>query len=158
MALTAFTGTVSASTLQSNFDDKTSTLNTNAARVGGDWWQHVHKIGLTTTAIYTEFTPPTDVELRVLRVQVQDTGAGRTVTATLTQADGDADFLLGQTVAVSIASANGLRFANTDFRTVTTFPRIRLLRGVPYRLSIVSTGATTWAQAAIQLRGLWRKT
>lgn len=155
MALTAFTGTISATVLKDNFDDKTSTLSSNAARAGGDWYVTVNAPGLSTTSLFVDFTAPDDCELRYWRVTAQHTAAGQTVTATITVTDGDTDYLLGQTFSLARSTTNGTNHTTNDYTDVTS-TRLRLLKGVTYRLAIVATAAVTWGQTTIILRNNWR--
>lgn len=152
MALTPFTGTIAASTLRSNFDDKTATITSNAKAGQSDFVVTVARAQLGTTAAFVTFTPPDDYELRVLRVTLQHSVAPRTVTATLTQADGDATFLLGKTISVAVTNASATRaHASLDLRTVTG-DRLRLLRGVCYKLAIVADVLCDFGQASLVLR------
>lgn len=161
MALVPFTGTVTEATLRSNFDDKTLTLSTNAQAGKTDHVVYVFRDALNTTDDISlrcvDFTPVDDYELRVLRLRLVDTVASRTVTATVTVTDGDTTFLLDQTISVTGTTINGTSNANLDLRSVTG-TRIRLLKGVPYRLTIgtPSAGPLTAAQASVVLRSLRR--
>lgn len=157
MALTPFTGTVTQAALRSNFDDKTSTL-TNNAKAG----QTDHVVAVTRLALgaaddislrCVDFTPVDDYEVRVLRLTLEDGTASRTVAATVTVTDGDATFVLDKTISVTGTTVVGTSHANLDLRTVTG-DRLRLLKGVPYRLTIglPSAGPVTRAQASLVLR------
>lgn len=157
MALVPFTGTITQATLRSNFDDKTSTLTTNATAGQTDHDVTVVRYALAAADDVSlrcvDFTPVDDYELRVLRLTLEDGTAGRTVTATVTVTDGDATFLLDKTVSVTGTTVIGTAHVNLDLRTVTG-NRLRLLKGVPYRLTIgvPSAGPVTRAQATIVLR------
>ena len=157
MALTPFTGLVTQATLRANFDDKTSTLTTNATAGQAD-----HVVSVTRRSLgagddislrCVDFTPMDDYEIRVLRLTLEDGTASRTVTATVTVTDGDATFLLDKTVSLTGTTIIGTTHANLDLRTVTG-DRLRLLKGVPYRLTIgaPSAGPVTRAQASLVLR------
>ena len=157
MALTPFTGLVTQATLRANFDDKTSTLMTNATAGQAD-----HVVSVTRRSLgagddislrCVDFTPMDDYEIRVLRLTLEDGTASRTVTATVTVTDGDATFLLDKTVSLTGTTIIGTTHANLDLRTVTG-DRLRLLKGVPYRLTIgaPSAGPVTRAQASLVLR------
>jgi hypothetical protein len=161
MALVPFTGTVTQATLRANFDDKTSTLTTNALAGKTDHVVYVQRLALNTTDDISvrcvDFTPVDDYELRVLRLRLDDTVASRTVTATVTVTDGDTTFLLDKTISVTGTTIIGVSNAYLDLRTVTG-NRLRLLKGVPYRLTIdaPSAGPLTSAMASIVLRSLRR--
>lgn len=157
MALTPFTGTVTQSALRNNFDDKTATLTTNATAGQADQVIIVMRPSLGTTDDISlrcvDFTPVDDYEIRVLRLTLQDGTAGRTIDASVTVADGDTTFLLDKTVSVSGTTVVGTAHFNLDLRTVTG-DRLRLLKGVPYRLALgaPSGGPITRAQASLVLR------
>lgn len=161
MALVPFTGLITQATLRANFDDKTLTLSTNALAGKTDHVVFVKALNLTTTTDISlrsvDFTPVDDYEVRVLRIRLDDTVASRTVEASLTVADGDATFLLDKTVSVTGTTVVGVSNANLDLRTVTG-TRLRLLKGVPYRLSLgpSSSGTVPFAQASLVLRSLRR--
>jgi hypothetical protein len=156
MSLTAFTGTVSAATLNANFDDKTSTLTTQALEGQVDQSVNHRVVGLdSSTALalrVLDFTAPDDLEARVLRLEVTDTGTGATVTATLTESDGANITMVGGPYTISVAGINGTARDTLDCRTVTAGYRMRLVRGVRYRLTLSSTAAVTSATASLQLR------
>jgi hypothetical protein len=99
-----------------------------------------------------DFTAPDDLELRVLRVLVTHTAAVGDVTATLTVTDGDTAYLLDQTISVSVASLNGTAQASLDCRTTTQAKRLRLLRGVRYRLTLSTAATVDVGQATLLLR------
>lgn len=157
MALTPFTGTVTQAALRNNFDDKTTTLTNNALAGQADHVVFVMRRSLATTDGISlrcvDFTPVDDYEIRVLRLTLEDGTAGRTVTTAVTVADGDATFLLDKTVSLTGTTVIGTTHANLDLRT-TTGDRLRLLKGVPYRLIIgaPSAGPVTRAQASLVLR------
>lgn len=156
MALVLFTGVVTQATLRANFDDKTAALSTQAVagQVDGDVF---HRVGALATgtgvANFLDFTAPDDMEVRTLRVDVTDGTAGRTVTGHLEQTDGDTSLLLDQVVNVSATTIIGSTRANLDMRTTTQVRRIKLLRGVRYRLRLeTSAGPVTSAQVTVVLR------
>jgi len=157
MALTPFTGTVTQTALRNNFDDKTTTLTNNALSGQSD-----HVVSVTRRSLGTlddislrcvDFTPADDYELRVLRLTLEDGTAGRTVAVTVTVTDGDTTYLLDKTISINGTTIIGTTHANLDLRTVTG-DRLRLLKGVPYRLTIgvPSAGPVTRAQASLVLR------
>lgn len=161
MALTPFTGTVTAATLRSNFDDATAQLTTNSIAGRKDWTHTLRLTTLTTglalslrTVAFTMFD---DAEVRVFFLRVTDTAAGATVTATLTQDEGATEFLLDNTVSISVAAINGTvdsrSSSEDDFRT-TTGPRFTLKRGVRYRLTV----ATAAADVGVTIVGLQLRT
>lgn len=112
---------------------------------------------LTRSIAWTQLD---DQELRTMFIRVTDGTAGRSVRASLTVDDGETQFLVDKTCAVSLTTVmNGTVDARADFRTVTG-TRVRLLRGVRYRLDIeVLTAAATVTGpllAGVQLRSLRR--
>jgi len=156
VTLTVLTGTVSASVLRANFDDKTTRIDATAVAGQVDYPVHVRKGTLAVaddvSVRSVSFTAPDDMELRVLRVLCTHTTTGVTVTASIEQADGDTQLMMDATVSVSVASINGTAQASLDLRT-TTGRRIMLLRGVRYRLTVTATGGTaTVGQATALLR------
>lgn len=161
MALTPFSGTVTAATLNGNFDDKTSTITSQAVlgQVDYDIYHRALAFSGTGTAVadFLDFTLDDDCELRCIRVTVEDGTAARTVSATLTQTEGDTSFLVDHTISVSATTIIGTTNATTDYRTVTQAIRVRLLKGVSYRLTLAtSAGPVTRLQGTIVLRTLRR--
>jgi hypothetical protein len=161
VALTNFTGTVAQSTLRSNFDDKTTTLTTQATAGQKDHVVIAHRLALAAADDVSlrsvDFTPMDDYEVRVLRITLEDGTASRTVTASVTVVDGDTTYLLDKTISVTGTTVVGTSHANLDLRTVTG-DRLRLLKGVPYRLALgaPSAGPVTRAQASLVLRSIRR--
>jgi hypothetical protein len=99
-----------------------------------------------------DFTAPDDLELRVLRILVTHTAAVGDVTATLSVTDGDTTYLLDQTITKSVASVNGTAQDTLDCRTTTQAKRLRLLRGVRYRLTLSTAATVDVGQATLLLR------
>lgn len=156
MSLVAFTGATSATTLNANFDDKTTTIDANAIAGRVDHPVHVRRGSLAVAddvslrSVY--WTAPDDMEVRALRVLATHSAGGLTVTATLSEANGLVDLMMGVDPTVSVASINGTAQASLDLRT-TTGRRIMLLRGVRYRLSVSVVGGTVdVGQATVLLR------
>lgn len=138
-------GVVDASTLKTDFDQRTTPLS-NQAVLGIVDHDVFHRVAAMATGAgvlnFLDWMSPDDNELRVIRIRVEHSAASRVVTATLTQTDGDASFLVDQTFVATVTSVNGTVEATADFRTVTG-KRARLLRGVRYRLTLaVDAGAT----------------
>lgn len=161
MALTPFSGLVTAATLNANFDDASSTITSQAldGQVDYDIYHRALAFSGTGTAVadFLDFTLDDDCELRVFRITVEDGAAGRTVTATLTQTEGDTSFLVDQTISVSTTTIVGTTNATEDYRTVTQPIRVRLLKGVSYRITLAtSAGPVTRLQGTIVLRTLRR--
>lgn len=166
MSLTPFTGTTSASTLNSNFDDATSTLTTNAKAGQKDQNVTVYSISMVAaTALSlrtTAWTQSDDMEVRVIYARGTADAAARTLTVTLTVDNGDTAFLNDNTVSYSVTSSGAGAFdtrtaVQGDYRT-TSGTRIRLLKGVRYRLTI-STDAGTYTDVigCVQLRTVRRR-
>lgn len=163
MALTPFTGTVTAATLNANFDDKTSTITSQAilGQVDYDIYHRALAFSGTGTAVadFCDFVLDDDCELRCIRITVEDGTASRTVTATLTQSEGDTSFLVDNTISVSATTIVGTTNATTDYRTTTVPQRVRLLKGVSYRITLAtSAGPVTRLQGTIVVRTIRRST
>lgn len=156
MALTPFTGTITAAQLRANFDDKTSTLAANAILKAKDH-SPTFVVGALVpgTALVSRsilFTPQDDSELRYLMHHGSADAAARTMTTTLTVANGDALFIGNQTITLASTSAGAGAFDGRTDYTILTGPRVRLLRGVQYQLAIaVDAGTITEAQALVEL-------
>ena len=166
MALTAFTGTVSASTLNANFDDKTAAIA--AANAAGQKDQTVTCIkqalaagDLVANRSYA-WTQQDDATVQILYAGGTVAGAGVTLTVTLTVDNSDTRFLVDNTCTATVTSS-GAGYVDTrsgtqtDFRTVTGF-RMRLLKGVRYRLTLSTSGGAgvTDAVGGVQLRSVRR--
>lgn len=154
-------GLIENTALIADFDARTSSLSAQASLDSyGDWPVLVRAAGSAMTNHASlrriDFTPPDDFELRALRVLCLHTATGRTVTASLTVADGDSSFLLDHTISQAVASINGTANATLDCRTTTGAIRVKLLRGVRYRLALETTGAVSSAQAVLLLRSTRR--
>lgn len=163
MSLTPFTGTVSASVFNANFSDANAAITSQAILGQIDSNVH-HKVinlvsaGSPAVTDYVDFTPNDDLELRVLRVSGTDAAGGMTVTATITVANGDTTFLVDRTITATTAALGvGTQTqATTDYRTVTG-TRVRLLKGVTYRLTLsASAGTVDDARAMVLLRTIRR--
>lgn len=140
-------GTVSISQLRTDFDSLTTTIATNATGGGKD---HNHTLRLAALTDVTAlsarslaWTPQDDQELRLIGLRITDGTAGRSVAMSLTVDNGDSSFLLGYSVTASVTTVIGTADSRQDWRT-TTGNRLRLLKGVRYRLALVNnTPATT---------------
>lgn len=162
MSLTPFTGTTSASVLNANFDDKTATLTANAKAGQKDQTVYVYASSLvaaTALSLRTvAWTPVDDMEVRVVLGRGTADAGSRTLTVTLEVDNGDTAFLNDTTVSLTVTSSGAGAFdtrtggTQGDYRT-TSGTRLRLLKGVRYRLTM-STDAGTWtdAEACVQLR------
>lgn len=155
-------GIIDRDELRENFDALTPTLSTQAQAGQKDFVIPLtHPILKETTPAAersVDFTAPDDLEIRALRVSLTETSAGGVVTVTLTQADGDAAYLLNHTISVSATCVVGTVHATSDYRTTTGAVRLRLLRGVKYRLTAVMVGATgPQMSAALVLRSRRRR-
>jgi hypothetical protein len=166
MALVASTGVISLTTLRSNLDDKTSTQLTNA-RAGAKDQTRVLRIpslvSATALSLRTRaWTQQDDQELRVVYATGTADAGSRVLTITLSVDNGDTLFLVDQTVTATVTSSGAAIFdtrtlATGDYRT-TTGVRLRLLRGVRYRLT-AATDAGTWTLLTVgtQLRSVRRR-
>ena len=165
MSLTAFTGTVTAAQLRSNFDDATTQLTTNTTAGQKDWTWFLRLSSLSSATTIGRrslvITPRDDAEVRIFFVRVTDTVAGHIITGTLTQDAGDAEFLVNNTVSIAVTTINGTVDSRdsslTDYRT-TTGTRFRLKKDVAYRLTLASDSAAASGvtQIALQLRSIRR--
>ncbi len=142
--------------IQDEYDALITALNAQALDGQNDFCIPLNVPALTNAttvpASSVDFTAPDDLELRTLRLST--TGVvGPTVTATLTVTDGDSSYLLEHAVSVSVVSIAGTAHGNVDARSTTQAIRVRLLRGVRYRLAVTSNSATATAvSAAVVLR------
>lgn len=161
MALVPFTGTITAATLNANFDDKTASLSTQAKQGQKDQNINLRVLAITSGKAQTErsiqFTMTDDMEVRILALRCIDGTAGRVITLRLLEANGDTTFLSDLPFEVSATTVVGTVDSRADFRT-TTGQRIKLLRGIKYRLGFISdnVGATTEVQGVLQLRSVRR--
>lgn len=149
-------GTVTQAALRTDFDALTASLTTDALAGQADFPIALRVASLAVAMDVSlrsiDFTAPDDLELRVVRVLVTHTAAVGDVTATLTVTDGDTAYLLDQTITVSVASVNGTAQASLDCRTTTQAKRLRLLRGVRYRLTLSTAATVDVGQATLVLR------
>jgi len=149
-------GLISENDIHDEYDNIIVALNTQSTLGDNDFCIPLNVPALTTSttvpASSVDFTAPDDLEFRTLRLST--TGVvGPTVTATLTVTDGDSSFLLDHTVSVPVVSIAGTAHGNVDARSTTQAIRVRLLRGVRYRLAVTSNSATATAvSAALVLR------
>jgi hypothetical protein len=149
-------GTVTQTALRTDFDALTTSLS-SLTLLGQEDFPLTLRVASLAVAMdvslrSVDFTAPDDLELRVLRVLVTHTAAVGNVTATLTVTDGDTAYLLDQTISVSVASLNGTAQASLDCRTTTQAKRLRLLRGVRYRLTLSTAATVDVGQAILLLR------
>lgn len=159
-------GTITAAALQAEFQAIATLIDTSHVFDIGDFNVPLRLATLADTTTERDrsiaFTPQDDYEVRGLFLRVTDSGgAGRVVTASLTQADGITSYLLDKTISVSVTSIAGTvdsRPTGLDLRT-TTGTRIRLVKGVRYRLSaLCSTVGTVTGPVEVwlQLRSVRR--
>lgn len=151
-------GVILAADLISNLDALTTTLTAQARNGQKDFNVPLtHAALLTTTpepARVVDFTAPDDLELRAIRVSATSTAAGQTVTIALTQTDGDNAYLLDFLPTITVTTVVGTAHATLDLRTTTQAIRLRLLRGVQYRMTATTSAAANAPQvsAALVLR------
>lgn len=155
--MTISTGLIDADDIQAEYFTQVTALQSQALRGQKDFVVPLMVPALVTStalaARIVDFTAPDDLELRTLRCSVTSGTASIVVTAALTVTDGDTTYLLDNTVSVSVTSVVGTAHGNVDARATTNPIRVRLLRGVRYRLSISSPSATaTNVSAALVLR------
>lgn len=164
--ISPLTGTITTTTLRNNFDNATSTLLTNARAGAKSQIIYVHRTtmvnGTALSLRSAAWTQVDDQELRIIWARGTADAGARTLTATLTVDNGDAIFLVDQTVSVNVVSSGAAAFdtrtaSSGDYRT-TTGTRLRLLRGVRYRLTMsTDAGTYTSVEAGVQLRSLRRR-
>ena len=99
------------------------------------------------------FTPQAPYELVALFGRCMGLASSQTLTIALEVVGGDAVFLLDETISDLVTSTGSDTSTAEDF-SVSTSPRIVLRPGVPYRLSVATSGASTLVQAiaAFKLR------
>lgn len=169
MALTTLTGTVSASALNNNADDKTSALSSQATAGQKDYQETLRVetlVAATVVALRTHtFTPQDDCEVRMMFANGSADAGSRTMTVTLTVTSGTTylhtKFLVDNTITASVTSAGAgatdTRPTSLDLRT-TTGTRIRLKKGVRYTLTVsTDAGTYTGVCAGLQLRTIRRR-
>lgn len=164
MALVPFTGTITAATLNSNFSDAIASLNTNATAGVNDFDIVMTRANLDAADHVTlrslAFTPTDDWELRAVRINAYATlGTGQVVTATVTVDNGDTTYLIGQTptATCTIASTGVTTAGNIDYTLTYLSRRLRLLKGVRYRLTLSATGPIFLAQGFAMVRSKRRR-
>lgn len=147
MSLVTLAGTVSAADLNTNFQDKVANLVAQAADDSKFHQVNIETLDLTSATTnglnVQDFTCTDDWELWVVGLSVWNPDAtSRTITMTLTQVDGVTKYLLDQTVSVSIAATSATEFNATrgDYRTSS--PKIFLVKGITYRLTLTSSSAS----------------
>jgi|GEM_PF-3283393 len=164
MALVAISSAFTATELRANFDDATALLLTNARAGAKD--RHIFfrtaalVSGSDVSLRSTAWTQQDDQEVRMMSIGVT-AGSVFTIGATLTVDNGDTLFLVDQTISISHATVNGTnnsRPTSLDLRT-TTGTRIRLVKGVRYRLALTNTSGsnTTVCQVTLQMRSVRRR-
>jgi hypothetical protein len=149
-------GTVTQTALRTDFDALTLSLSSNTL-LGQEDFPLTLRVASLAVAMdvslrSVDFTAPDDLELRVLRVLVTHTAAVGNVTATLTVTDGDTAYLLDQTITIQVASIIGTAQETLDCRTTTQARRLRLMRGVRYRLTLSTAATVDVGQATLLLR------
>lgn len=146
MALIALTSPVSIDQLRNNFDDKTAALAANMLAGRKDQWRTFRKTTLADTDALrtrtTAWTQVDDQEVRTAFLRVTDAAAPRVVTWTLSVDGDDTRFLVDKDVSISVTTIVGTADERIDLRTATG-DRIRLKRGVRYRMTIENTSAGT---------------
>lgn len=164
MPLTPFTGLITGATLNSNMDDSTSTISANALVGHKDQNVFIRLASLPNATDISlrsvAFTMQDDMEIRTMFLRITDTGAN-SARAILTVDNGDATFLGDNTVSIFLLTAAGTTDSRPTFLDLrpTTATRIRLLKGVRYRLEISNTSGATITgplQACLQLRTVRR--
>ena len=164
MALVTLNGTVEASELLNNYDDLTSTLAANAILGQCDQtiFAFVRSLAAATALSLrtVAFTLQDDAEVRILYGYGTADAGSRLLTVTLAVDNGDSTYLVDHTLTATVTSAGAgithTRPTLTDLRT-TTGTRVRLKKGVRYRIT-VSTDAGTYTDvcAGVQLRTVRR--
>jgi hypothetical protein len=162
---TPLTGTVTLAALRAHFDESTADLRDQAKEGRKDSEVRLYVASLATAALLRDrsvaWVQQDDAELRIISAHGIAASAGRTLSVALEVENGDGLFLVDHEVAVSVSASGAGTFytrnVDGDFRT-TTGPRIRLQRGVRYRLSVFATGgAWTEVEAYAQIRSVRRR-
>lgn len=164
--MTLLAGTVDLATLRTDLDAQTATITANKKLGQLDQWVSLSIAScINTTNLLSRsvaWTQQDDAELRCIFLSVTDGTASRVVKAKLT-VDNDTTpaatrFLADKTIEVSVTTIIGAA-SGVQTYTDATGTRVKLLRGVRYRLEIeVVTAATVTGplQAAVQLRSIRR--
>lgn len=164
MALVTLDGTIEASELLNNYDDLTSTLAANAILGQCDQPIFVFVRSMTSATVVSlrtvAFTLQDDAEVRICYGYGTADAGSRLLTVALEVDSSDATYLVNHTITATVTSAGaGLTHTRptlTDL-TDTTGTRVRLKKGVRYRLTI-STDAGTYTDVVggIVLRSVRR--
>ncbi len=152
MTISAFTSPISASQLNTNFDDATSALTSQAilGQVDGNVFLLLTTAGQLASAADISlrsiaWTPTDDQELRIAFIRATDTAANA-ITLVLVVENSDTAFLVDQSISIPLTTVNGTIDSRTagdeDYRT-TTGIRVKLLKGVRYRLTMVNVSGAT---------------
>lgn len=162
MSLTLLTGTISSIALNNNFVDKVATINsnnTNAQLSLKDFSYDLEVFDFSNTSTaglgILDFTPPDDVELRVIGYSIYSASAVPLLTLTLTTIDIDGTaaplYLLNQTISITNQSVVGEAVATRDDRQDSSTTKIFLKKGVTCRLQLTSASATAADHITITL-------
>lgn len=159
MALVTLSGVISATDLNTNFNDKRAALNASNIVAGKCFQYDIRNMreggtGLTSATVEgyrtIDFTPPDDLLLVTVGLSyVQADATSRTISLALTvRTDPLATaaevisvqrYLGDQTISVSVTGASAAE--HTATRYVPTVPVV-LIKGVAYRMQLSSTAAT----------------
>lgn len=165
MALTPYTGTIAASTLNNNFLDKSSAIVQANATAKSHVLQHrVPGLDSASTELERtwEFTPDDDYELRLLALYKEQAAATVGVTLTLELESVGANgswYLLDKTWSISMTTTATTTQHFRQAYTSASGQRLFLKKGVPYRLKLTSSSATAMdvVDGIMVLRGRRRR-
>lgn len=158
MALTPFTGTITASTLNSNFDDATITITQQREAGQKDQTFYLYLNSLAAGAALRDrsiaFVAPDNLFANVFFLRVTDGTASRVVTGTLTVDGGNSDFLGTTDFSLSLTTGVG----TVDTRDSGQFNpgsssayALMIIKGVRYRLTMENTTAATTVSGPLLL-------
>jgi hypothetical protein len=151
MALVTLAGTISAADLNTNFSDKSNTLNINNLKGKKEFQYDLEIYDADNTAAKVpfqtlDFTPPDDLELRVVGMFMNSASAVPTLTLTISAIDiaevSVSDYLLNQSIVLTKQAVVGQTDATRDSRLADSATKIFLKKGITYRMRVTSNSAT----------------
>lgn len=151
MSLITLSGTMSASDIEANFEDKRAALNTVNA-INGKPFQYDHRVNdLTNNAAMVplatkDFTVPDDMLFVTMGMAMYNPDAtSRTITLTLSAITNAStavavpSYLMNQSIFVTATGGSASTFNATRYVPATT---IYLIKGITYRMLFTSSSAT----------------
>lgn len=150
MALVTLNGVIVASEVNNNFIDHLSATNAGVLLGNKDYQYDQEILDLTNVlgvGLRTyDFTPPDDLEVRVMGVTAVSASANPVVTVTLTAIDSQeataSVYTLDTTPTVTVTAVVGTAHATRYDRQASSTAKLFLKKGVTYRMQVSSNSAT----------------